>query len=170
MTLKKHNTMKPTDKIILANENFYAKTLNIGVTVDDIMAEVNAFDWMELRQKPIAEVYADFKDRLGFKNGQTEHLSIREKAFAHKFERAITNLSALVEEVNSSYKIPSKGGISNPEVDRYYYLKYWADKKCIAVDYNEREHNKRKLFNFYTILFDIFATKLDNFNAYNKQK
>ena len=36
--------MKPTDKIILANEDFYSKTLDIGVSVDDIMAEFNAYD------------------------------------------------------------------------------------------------------------------------------
>lgn len=163
--------MKRTpDKIILANEDFYAKTLNIGVSVDDIMAEVNAFDWMELRQKPIAETYADFKARLRFENTRSEYYSIREKAFAHKFERAIINLSRLVEEVNSSYKIPGKGGVSNSEIDRYYYLKYWGDKKQIAVDYNEIDYNKRKLFNFYTILFDIFASKLDNFNAFYKAK
>ncbi len=163
--------MKRTpDKIILANEDFYAKTLNIGVSVDDIMAEVNAFDWMELKQKPISETYADFKSRLNFQNIKSEYYSIREKAFAHKFERAIVNLSKLVEEVNSSYKIPGKGGVSNSEIDRYYYLKYWADKKQIAVDYNEIDYNKRKIFNFYTILFDIFAGKLDNFNAYYKAK
>lgn len=161
---------RTTDKIILANEDFYAKTLDIGVSVDDIMAEVNAFDWMELKQKPIAETFADFKARLRFKNTPSEYFSIREKAFAHKFERAIVNLSAFVEEVNSSYKLPGKGGINNPEADRYYYLKYWADKKQIAVDYNEIDYNKRKLFNFYTILFDIFASKLDNFNAYHRQK
>ena len=163
--------MKRTpDNIILANEDFYAKTLNIGVSVDDIMAEVNAFDWMELRQKPGDEVYADFKARLKFTNTRSEYYSIREKAFAHKFERAIVNLSRLVEEVNSSYKIPGKGGLNNSEIDRYYYLKYWADKKRIAVDYNEIDYNKRKLFNFYTIIFDIFASKLDNFNAFNKAK
>ena len=161
---------RTADKIILANEDLYAKTLNIGVSVDDIMAEVNAFDWMELRQKPITEVYADFKSRLNFANTKSEYYSIREKAFAHKFERAIINLSRLVEEVNSSYKIPGKGGVSNSEIDRYYYLKYWADKKHIAVDYNEIDYNKRKPFNFYTILFDIFASKLDNYNAFNKAK
>jgi hypothetical protein len=161
---------RTTDKIILANEDFYCKTLNIGVTVDDIMAEVNAFDWMELKQKPIGETYADFKRRLGFQNPRSEYYSIREKAFAHKFERAIVNLSALIEEVNSSYNFGKKGGISNAETDRYYYLKFWADKKHIAVDYNEQDYNKRKLFNFYTILFDIFALKVDNFNAFHKAK
>lgn len=161
---------QPNEKIILSNEDFYAKTLNIGVSVDDIMAEVNAFDWLELKEKPIQETFADFKKRLNFQNTKSEYYSIREKAFAHKFERAIVNLSAFVEEVNSSYNFGGKGGISNPVIDRYYYLKYWADKKHIAVDYNELDYNKRKQFNFYTILFDIFAGKLENFNAYNKQK
>jgi hypothetical protein len=161
---------RATEKIILANEDFYCKTLNIGVSVDDIMAEVNVFDWMELRQKAEAAILLDFKSRLGFKNIGSEYHSIREKAFAYKFERAILNLSALVEEVNSSYNLPKRGGVTNPQADQYYYLKYWADKKCIAVDYNQQDYNKRKLFNFYTILFDIFATKLDNFNAYHKGK
>ena len=163
--------MKNKDEnIILSNEDFYCKNLVIGISIDDIMAEVNAFDWMELKQKPIEEVFEDFKKRLKFANPKNKYFSIREKAFAHKFERAIINLSALVEEVNSSYNIPNKGGITNDLLQQYYYVKYWADKKQIAVDYNEQDYNKRKLFNFYTILFDIFAVKLDNFNTFNNQK
>ena len=158
------------ENIILSNEDFYCKNLVIGITTDDIMAEVNAFDWMELKQKPIEDVFEDFKKRLKFDNPKGKYFSIREKAFAYKFERAITNLSAIVEEVNSSYNTPNKGGISNDHLQKYYYVKYWADKKQIAVDYNEQEYNKRKLFNFYTILFDIFAVKLDNFNTFNNQK
>jgi hypothetical protein len=156
--------------IILSNEDLYCKTLNIGVSVDDIMAEVNAFDWMELRSKSIELIFEDFKQRLNFKNPKGKRHSITEKAFAYKFERAIINLSALVEEVNSSYNIPSKGGVSNDHMQKYYYIKYWADKKLIAVDYNEQNYNNRKLFNFYTILFDIFAVKLDNFNSHNNIK
>ena len=162
--------VKNNESIILTNEDFYCKNLVIGITTDDIMAEVNAFDWMELKQKPIEEVFQDFKKRLKFDNPKGKYFSIREKAFAYKFERAITNLSAIVEEVNSSYNTPNKGGISNEHLQKYYYVKYWADKKQIAVDYNEQDYNKRKLFNFYTILFDIFAVKLDNFNTFNNQK
>jgi len=158
------------ENIILSNEDFYCKNLVIGVSIDDIMAEVNAFDWMELKQKPIEEVFEDFKKRLNFENPKGKYFSIREKAFAYKFERAIINLSALVEEVNSSYNLPKDAGIKNPMTEMYYYVKYWADKKQIAVDYNDQEYNKRKLFNFYTILFDIFAVKLDNFNTFNNQK
>jgi hypothetical protein len=158
------------ESIILDNEDFYCKTLNIGVTVDDIMAEVNAFDWLELRSKNTELVFEDFKFRLNYVNPRGRYFSIREKAFAYKFERAIINLSALVMEVNSSYKIPSKNSISDDKLNRYYYLKYWGDKKSIALDYNETEYNKRKLFNFYTILFDIFANKLENFNISNSQK
>lgn len=162
--------MSNNENIILSNEDFYCKNLVIGITVDDIMAEVNAYDWLELKQKPIEEVFEDFKKRLKFNNPRGKYFSIREKAFAYKFERAIINLSALVEEVNSSYNIPNKGGISNELLQNYYYVKYWADKKIIAVDYNEKDYDKRKLFNFYTILFDIFAIKLDNFNTFNNQK
>ena len=162
--------MDNNENIILDNEDFYCKNLVIGITIDDIMAEVNAFDWIELKQKPIETVFEDFKKRLDFKNPKSIYFSIREKAFAYKFERAIVNLSTLVNEVNSSYNIPSKGGISNDLLQQYYYVKYWADKKQIAVDYNEVDYNKRKLFNFYTILFDIFAVKLENFNIFNSQK
>jgi hypothetical protein len=158
------------ESLILQNEDLYCKSLNIGISVDDIMAEVNAFDWMELKHKPTQEVFADFKRRLNFQNPKGKLYSIREKAFAYKFERAIVNLSALVEEVNSSYNFGSKGGINNPHLDQYYYLRYWADKKMIAIDYNEKSIDKRKLFNFYTILFDIFAHKLENFNAFNNSK
>lgn len=161
---------KPKENIILSNENLYCKSLNIGLSIDGIMAEINAFDWMELREKPIEQIFIDFKKRLNFQNPKNEYHSIREKAFAHKFERAIINLSAFVDEVNSSYNFAGKGGISNPEIDRYYYLRYWADKKRIAVDYNEQNYDKRKQFNFYTILFDIFAGKLENFNAFQKNK
>jgi len=162
--------LKNNESIILSNEDFYCKNLVIGITTDDIMAEVNAFDWLELKHKPIELVFQDFKERVKFINPKGKYFSIREKAFAYKFERAIVNLSVLVEEVNSSYNIPSKGGVNNEHLQKYYYVKYWADKKQIAVDYNEIEYNKRKLFNFYTILFDIFAVKLDNFNTYNNQK
>ena len=85
--------MKPTDKIILANEDFYSKTLDIGVSVDDIMAEFNAYDWLDMRSKDINLLLIDFKKRLGFKNPLGSYYSIREKAFAHKFERAIKFLS-----------------------------------------------------------------------------
>jgi len=158
------------ESIILSNEDLYCKTLNIGVSVDDIMAEVNAFDWLELKTKNLNEIFEDFKKRLNFRNPKGKYHSITEKAFAYKFERAIVNLSALVEEVNSSYNIPSKGGVSNDYMQKYYYIKYWADKKLIAVDYNEQNYNNRKLFNFYTILFDIFAVKLENFNTHNNIK
>jgi len=162
--------MQSTEHIILSNEDLYCKTLNIGVSVDDIMAEVNAFDWMELRSKNIELIFEDFKQRLNFKNPKGKRHSITEKAFAYKFERAIVNISALVEEVNSSYNIPGGNGIKNEHTEKYYYLKYWADKKQIAVDYNEKNYNNCKLFNFYTILFDIFAKKLENFNAHNNMK
>lgn len=162
--------MKPKESLILSNEDFYCKTLNIGITVDGIMAEVNAYDWLDMREKSPEALMLDFKKRLGFKNPIGKYYSIREKAFAHKFERAIVNLSAFVEEVNRSYNIPSKGGINNDYINQYYYLKYWADKKLIPLDLNETDYKKRKLFNFYTILFDIFANKLDNFNAYNNQQ
>ena len=148
------------------NEDFLAKGLVIGITVDDIMTEFNVYDWMEIKEKPIDETIKDFQHRLNF----TDHTPIREKAFLYKFERAIKNISALVEEVHSSYNIPSGKGISNDYINQYYYLKYWADKKHIPVNYNENDFDKRRLFNFYTILFDIFADKLANFNAWNKQK
>lgn len=162
--------MKLTDEIILANEDFYAKSLNIGISVDEIMAEVNAFDWMELKEIPAEVLFANFKKRLSFDNPQGKYFAIREKAFAHKFERALVNLNKIIEEVHASYNFDKKGGLSNEHLNRYYYIKYWADKKLIAIDYNEQDYNKRKLFNFYTILFDIFAVKLENFNAFNNQK
>lgn len=158
--------MKTSKKIILGNEDFFAKSLNIGIAIDDLMAEFNAYDWLDLQTTPMQVIAEDFKKRLKFDSTE----SIRVKAFAHKFEQAIKYLSALVEEVNSSYNIPGKGGVSNPRINNYYYLKLWADKKHLPLDYNETDYNKRKLFNFYTILFDIFADKLTNFNAYNAQK
>lgn len=161
---------KPNENIILQNEDLYCKSLNIGITVDDIMAEVNAFDWMLIKQTPIEILFADFKKRLKFENPVNKYYSIREKAFAYKFERAMINLNALIEEVHSSYNFGKKGGISNGYLDQYYYIKYWADKKLIAIDYNETDYNKRKLFNFYTILFDIFAVKLDHYNSYINSK
>lgn len=147
------------------NDNLLAKVLVIGVTVDQIMAEVNAYDWMELRTADIEKVLKDFKERTGF----VKSSRLSEAAFAHKFERAIINLSSIVDEVHASYKIPSPKGVQNGQIDAYYYLKYWGDKKNIPLNYNETDLEKRKLFNLYTILFDIFADKLANFNAYNAQ-
>lgn len=146
----------------IENEDFIAKGLVIGVTVDQMMSEINVFDWIDLDSLDIKS----FQARLKFKNKER----IYQKAFIYKLERAILNLSSLVEEVHSSYNIPSTKGISNEYIDRYYYLKYWADKKNIAVNYNETDYNIRRKFNFYTILFDIYADKLVNFNAYNRQK
>lgn len=161
--------MKKTNlkKEILRNEDFLAKAIKIpGIEIDDIMAEFNAFDWMDLREQP-DKVFEDFKTRLNFNEKDT----IYQKAFAHKFTKAVQHLSALVEEVHAAYNIPQgKGGAVNQHINKYYYLKLWADKKCLPVDYNEKDYNKRRLFNFYTILFDIFADKLTNYNAYNAQK
>lgn len=162
--------MANKESIILGNEDLYCRTLNIGISVDAIISEVNAYDWLDMRFTSPEALLSDFKKRLNFKNPAGKYHSIREKAFAHKFERAILNLSKLVEEVNSSYNIPSKGGVNNDHINQYYYLKYWADKKRIPLNFNETEYKKRELFNFYTILFDIFANKLDNFNAYNNQQ
>jgi len=152
------------------NDNFISKALVIGVTVDDIMAEFNAYDWMQIKdadEQELLNVLNDFKRRLGF---ELANQGIRARAFLHKFEQAIINLSALVEEVHSSYNIPASKGVSNQNINKYYYLKLWADKKGLAVNYNETDYNKRKLFNFYTILFDIFADKLTNFNKFNDIK
>jgi len=159
--------MKVTDKIMLSRPDFYCKVINIGVSVDDIMAAFTAYDWID--RKP-EEMVKEFKKRTGYKRwANSKFYEIREKAFNHKFARALENLSALIEEVNNSYNIPGKGGINNPNLDQYYYLKYWADKKNIPVNYNETDQTKKEQFNFYTILIDIFAHKLENFNAYNAQ-
>lgn len=160
--------MKPNLKnIVLHSEDFLAKGLKIGITVDDIMAEFNAFDWLDLHQTPSEQFYENFKKRLNF----TDTEPIKQKAFAYKFERALKNLSALIEEVHASYNIPQKGNAANNKyIEQYYYLKYWADKKRIPVNYNETDYEKRKLFNLYTILFDIFAEKLTNYNAFHANK
>lgn len=151
--------------VTIENEDFLAKALVIGVTVDDLMAEINVFDWMDLRTSP-DKVVADVKARLKVETPLPIHL----KAYLHKFETAVKQLSSIVEEVHRSYNIPGKDGLSNEVISQYYYLKYWADKKAIAVDYNETDYNRRKLFNLYTILFDIYADKLANFNTYNHNK
>jgi len=160
--------MKKNRKLILseADEDFLAKATVLPFKIDDIMAEFNAFDWLDLSSKPIEEIAEDFKERLNFKSTEPIHL----KAFAHKFGEAIKYLNKLIEEIHSSYNIPGKGCINNSAINQYYYIKLWADKKCLPVDYNETDYNKRRLFNFYTILFDIFADKLTNYNAYNAQK
>jgi hypothetical protein len=149
------------------NDSFISKGLVIGVSVDDIMAEFNAFDWMQIKDANETELLNDFKRRTGF---DSQNNKLRNLAFRYKFEQALKNLSALVEEVHASYNIPAPKGINNAEINKYYYLKLWADKKGIAVNYNETQYNKRKIFNFYTILFDIFADKLTHFNAFNAQK
>jgi len=157
---------KNVKKLVLNNEDFLAKGVKIGFTVDDIMAEFNAYDWLDLTTTPIEQIAEDFKKRLNFNSTET----ILVKGYVYKFSQAVKELSALVDEVHKSYNIPSKGGVSNPHINLYYYLKLWADKKCLPVNYHETDYNKRKLFNFYTILFDIFADKLTNYNAYHAQK
>ena len=151
------------EKIILANEDFYCKSLNIGISVDEMMAEFNAFDWLFMGK----DTYSSFQKRLKFENPAGVYQSIREKAFLFIYNLSITNINELIEEVHSAYRFGNSSGAKNEHLAKYYYIKYWADKKCIAVNYNEMRFEERQKFNLYTILMDIFAVNLENFNSFN---
>lgn len=76
-----------------------------------------------------------------------------------------------IEHTNLSYNVEgSTRGFTNPAVDRMYYISYWANKKNIPVNFNEKKQEKRELFNMDTIILSILADKLNNFNEFERLK
>lgn len=174
---KIRNALKRPDqkeKAILRHEDVNAKYLNIGVTVEQIVDRINAFDWLDIQLVQNDEQMAAIVFRF-FKSFNIESPRAYEpivlKAFACKFVEAIKYLKTGIEEVNQSYNIEGTSkGFRNDTVDRFYYINYWADKKSIPVNYNEKRQKKRAEFNLDTIILSILADKLNVFNEFERNK
>lgn len=162
------------DKIILKSPEFFAKSLDIKITSSDIIEKINAFDWLELGEATSQEEYSKIiykvYSRFNFKYKKSyEQIVIL--AFANLFTEAVLKIKEAIESVHRSYNVEGSGnGFRNAIVDRYYYIQYWADKKNIPVNYNEKDEAKRNLFNFDTIVLSILADKLAIFNNYEANK
>lgn len=167
--------LKQKDKAILRHEDELAKFLDLGgVKHTDIVDKINAFDWLDIQlannEQEMAVIVVRFYESFGFKTSP-RYGSIVLKAFAHKFTQAVKYLQEAIEEVSASYNIEGSGkGFQNPTVNKFYYINYWADKKNIPVNYNEKSQKNRELFNLDTIILSILADKLNAFNTFERNK
>lgn len=162
------------EKAILRHENSVAKYLNIGITAEQIVDKINAFDWLDMaeakNEQEMAAICLKFFKSFKFKY-RKEFETIVLKAFAHKFKEAQVYLADAITEVSHSYNVEgSSRGFQNDTVNKFYYINYWADKKNIPVNYNEKSQEKRALFNLDTIILSILADKLHTFNEFERNK
>jgi hypothetical protein len=174
---KIRNALKRPNKkeqAILRHEDAAAQFLEIGVTAELIVDKINAFDWLDLGEAKSEEQLSSiiFKFFEGFKfEYPPRYEAIILKAFTHKFMGALDYLREAINEVHASYNVEGTSkGFRNATVDKFYYINYWADKKSIPVNYNERSQNNRALFNLDTIILSILADKLQVFNNYENNK
>jgi len=166
--------MDVKEKTILKYGEFFAKSLDIKITSSNIIDKINAFDWLDLSEakseseyeKILLEIFGRFKFKY-----KSKHKAIIQAAFANLFVEAVSNIKEAIEQVSKSYNIEGGGSpFRNAIVDKFYYIEYWANKKNIPVNYNEKDQDKRKLFNFDTILLSILSDKLAAFNHYEVNK
>lgn len=163
-----------TEKAILRHDEALAKYLQIGVTKEQIVDKINAFDWLDIQmaqsEQDLAPIVMRFYDSFNFKVAPG-FTAIVVKAFTHRFTEAVKYLQDGIEDVAASYNIPeSSKGFQNATVNKFYYINYWADKKQIPVNYNEKKQENRELFNLDTIILSILADKLQTLNSYERNK
>lgn len=166
--------LKTKEKTILKHEDALAQFLDIKITAEQIVDRINAFDWLDIQlastEDQMAAVIMRFYESFNFKT-PAAFQPIVLKAFAHKFNEAIIYLRDAIEEVNASYNVEgSTKGFQNQTVNKFYYINYWADRKNIPVNYNEKRQKNRELFNLDTIILSILADKLNVFNEFERNK
>lgn len=166
--------LKSKEKIVLKHEDALAQFLDIKITAEQIVDRINAFDWLDIQlansEEQMAAVIMRFYESFNFKTSPAFQPIVL-KAFAHKFNEAIIYLRDAIEEVNASYNVEgSTKGFQNQTVNKFYYINYWADKKNIPVNYNEKRQKNRELFNLDTIILAILADKLNVFNEFERNK
>lgn len=163
-----------TEKAILRHPEVTAKHLKIGIEATDIVDRINAFDWLDLQNADTAQKFNIIMWRIYEQfNVKVDHdaRGIVFLAFATKFEEAVKFIKRGIENVHASYNIEGGGrGFTNPTIDQFYYISYWADKKGIPVNFNEKRQEHRALFNMDTIVLSILADKLEQFNKYEREK
>lgn len=172
----KIKTKKPSaqERAILRHSSVYAKHLDIGINSNQIVDKINAFDWLDLSltktPEELAAIVLRFFKSFNFKYPK-EYEGIILQAFTHKFHRALEYLRDAIEHTNASYNVEGQTrGFTNPQIDRMYYINYWATKKNIPVNFNEKNQEKRDLFNLDTIILSILADKLHNLNEFERLK
>jgi hypothetical protein len=171
---RKKKELTALDRAILRHPDFYANHLNIGVTVEDIVDRINAFDWLDLAQadtpEKLSEIILKFFKDFNFVYPKAYEAIILQ-AFTLKFKKALEYLRDAIEHVSQSYNVEGQSrGFTNPAVDRMYYINYWATKKNIPVNFNEKKQERREIFNLDTIILSILADKLNNLNEFERLK
>lgn len=162
------------EKAILRHEDAFAKSLKLPIRYLDIVDKFNAFDWLDLHEAKSPEdqaaVVLRFFKLFNFKY-LPQHESIILKAFTHQFNEAVDYFQTAIKEVQASYNIDGNSkGFQNEVVNKFYYIQFWADKKGIPVNYNDKNQKNRELFNLDTIICTILADKLAVFNQWEKNK
>lgn len=162
------------EKSILKNHEFFSESLNIGVTSEKIIDKINAFDWFDLSESKTAAEYEKIVlsifNRFNFKY-QKKYDTIVKEAFTHLFVEAVEKIKESITAVSKSYNIEGGStGFRNEVIDKYYYIEYWANKKNIPVNFNEKDLDKRNLFNFDTIILSILSDKIKSLNEYELNK
>lgn len=163
-----------TEKAVLRHEDVTAKFLDLQITHLHIVDKINAFDWLDLQEAKteidMAHIIMRFFDSFNFEY-PAAYKPIILKAFAHKFTQAVEYFKEAIEEVSHSYNVEGTSkGFTNESVDKFYYISYWAEKKNIPVNFNEKKQINRELFNFDTIILSILADKLRVFNDFENAK
>jgi hypothetical protein len=162
------------EKAVIRHGDALARYLELGLTAENIVDRVNAFDWLDIQlansEEAMASIIFRFYESFNIQT-PAAFQPIVLRAFAHKFTEALKYLRGAIEEVNATYNVEGGGkGFQNETVNKFYYINYWADKKSIPVNYNEKRQEKRELFNLDTIILSILADKLHVFNEFERNK
>ena len=162
------------EDIILKHQDTFALHLDIKISYSDIIDKINAFDWLDLQSANSEIEYQnicfDVFNRFNFKYKKAHELIIK-KAFINLFQKSIEHIKESITAVSQSYNIPEiKEGFRNPTIEKFYYIEYWANKKNIAVNFNEKDYEKRAIFNLDTIILSILSDKLKMYNEYESSK
>jgi len=162
------------ENVILKHEDVFYKNLDIVITSSDIIDQINAFDWLDLSESKTEiqfnNIAINIFLRFNFKYPK-KYESIIKKRFIDLLIDAIRKIKQSITAVSKSYNIVgAKQGFQNDVVNKFYYIEYWANKKMIPVNYNEKNHEKRALFNLDTIILSILSDKLTALNNYELNK
>lgn len=174
MALKIAHSKRNAEAVILKNAEALAPAIDIKILADDIIEKITAFDWLDLgaakNEADFAAIIANIFKRFNFAYPARFDPAIR-AAFLPRFLQAVEVIKRTIEAVDKSYNVPEASkGFQNAEINRFYYIDYWANKKVIPVNHNEKNEEKRALFNLDTILLCILADKLAVLNEYERTK